>query len=290
MRIFIAGVCFAVTLAGCAEYELRGAIDRTNTAATTGSAPIPGLYDYSALADGRVHVDNATQLALMLADAYADAGRSTQQLQDIATGGFILAAAWSALGAAEGVADEVLTERAIGAIAVERFTRRGVPRSAVSAMYLGAQRMNCVATVPNLYERRLISAPLRTSTQVDADVAGFLMMAAMREIEYRTFSSLASRDLEGFSSLTSAFEGAASIFTDPQPDEEATGDVQIEGGVEQTPELGTRVLTVPSGAPQVVALERNEELIRFYRALAGCLGASDPTPATNSLIGTLTGG
>jgi hypothetical protein len=91
--------------------------------------------------------------------------------------------------------------------------------------------MNCIAMAGSLYQEVNLSDLRRgdTTQTVPVQLASFLMVLAMREVEYRTLYGTA-RDLDDFSTLVRAFQTAAA------PVEEGNG----QGAVPQGQVLGPR--------------------------------------------------
>lgn len=136
----------ATSLSGCVSLFLDSARD---------SGPLEGkeLSNYEMMRDlykcendaSKSCIDKTIQFAFNQADAYAKAARHTQTAQDLLSFGVLRAAGLVASGAAEGVSDGVLADRAIDAVGIQQVSRRFTPRTAVQALYTGATRMNCIA-------------------------------------------------------------------------------------------------------------------------------------------------
>lgn len=224
-------------------------------------------------------ISGAIQLAYRQADAYAQAARRSQVSQDLAFAALLGTAGWTALGAANGVSNAALAERAVGAVAVQQGTQRGVPRTAVQSLYTGANRMNCIALAGSLYQE-VNMADLTGGTSLQAFPAAlgsFVMVLAMREVEYRTLYGM-SRDLEDFSVLAQAFSAAASsvIVTDTP----AEPGRSVVSGVPGSRSLGERTTRpAPSGeASSERYVQRNPALERFFGVVSGCLDSTTPEP------------
>jgi hypothetical protein len=199
----------AVALSGCADIFLEGQIERVEDRYASLASP-------AAMRDPHNPVGTSVQVtadfAFEMADAYAKAARSTTISQDLASAVVLASAASAGLGAINGVADQVLAERAIAGVTAQTVAQRGVPQLSVRALYDGATRHNCVAMAGSLYTRADLTT-LRTdgsrdsSARIRSDFAAFLMILVMREIEFRTFSGIARQPLE-FSALADSFAKA----------------------------------------------------------------------------------
>ena len=190
-------------LSGCAETFLRTQIENVED-------DYPDLNPPSLTS---VSMSETMSYAWDMADAYAEAGRDTATAQDIAAAFLIAAAASTVIGEINDVADSVLAERAAIAATAQQFGQRGVPQASIRAMYDGARRINCVATVGAMLGDRV----------GNQQAAAFVMLLMIREIEFRTYEGLA-RELPAFSAIRNAINAEL-----PQDDDARAG-LRSQGG------------------------------------------------------------
>lgn len=182
---------FAATLtSGCAELFLEERIHHATSDPI--SVTVKDGDSVPTLAATSVNMEQALAYAVSMSKAYQQAARNSAVAQDVTAGLLILAAASTALGAIDEVADDVLARRATGAVFVQQVGQRGLAADAIESLYLGARQANCVATIAAL--------------NVDStdNRAGLLTVLVTKEIEYRIREGLV-RDVPDFSSLQSAF-------------------------------------------------------------------------------------
>jgi hypothetical protein len=260
-------------LSGCAEYYLENQVRRVEgeTRQLDSFASMQRLAcPHWPHSRHGCTLQNTVQLAFNQADAYATAARQSAATQDAAFGVLLGTAGYTALGAANSVSDAVLTERVAGAAAVQQYGQRAVPRTSIRSLYRGASRMNCIAMAGSLYQEVNLSDLRRgdTTQTVPVQLASFLMVLAMREVEYRTLYGTA-RDLDDFSTLVRAFQTAAA------PVEEGNG----QGAVPQGQVLGPRENGTEPRTPEgTIVIQRNPALERFFGVVEGCLAPETLAP------------
>lgn len=265
MRTVLISLALATGLSGCAEMfleqELRtieGQTRRLDVYNDMLTLSCPGGTPPCA-------VSGAIRLAFDQADAYARAARHSQTTQDLAYAALLGTAGWTALGAVNGIPGAVQAERAVAAVAVQQTGRRSVPRSAVQALYQGASRMNCIALAGSLYQEIEVDAgSAAPADSIPPQLASFIMVLSMREVEYRTLNGNA-RELDEFSTLVQAYRSVV----------EATETEQVTTQEETSRSMfGQSDRTVTTTR----VIQRNAELERFYGVLRGCLESGAPAP------------
>lgn len=218
-------------------------------------------------------LSGAVRLAFNQADAYARAARQSQNIQDVSTGALIIAAGATVLGAVDGVSDGTLVRRATGAVAVQQYGSRAVPKTAIQSLYEGASRMNCIALSGSLYEEVDLEdySPGSSSNAIPVQFASFVMVLAMREVEYRTLYGT-TREIADFSALVQAFSATITDVSDiPEiPDEEDDGDISAQSSASSS----------DTGGGTVTVILQNTALERFFRVVAGCLSSDGVAPET----------
>ena len=130
---------FAVVLAlsGCAESYLTSQIRGVDEDFPSMSRPVGAA----------LRMQDVKAYAWAMAEAYAQAARNTALAQYITAGVLIAAAASTVIGGINEVADDVLAKRAAVAATAQQVGQRGVPMASIKALYDGARRINCIATV-----------------------------------------------------------------------------------------------------------------------------------------------
>jgi|SRR6056297_369234 len=177
-----AAVTYAMALSGCAdmaldEQEARVSRDQTIDMSST-------------LASQSAH---AQEMSL----AYERAARSSATAQDIASFVVFLGAATAIGGAIGSASDTAIANRALVGAGSELLARRGVPETAIVAIYTGAKRMNCVGAMAMVGES-LLSAEKKDDPTVAAAQA--ITFGAIREIMITTREGLV-REVADFGTI-----------------------------------------------------------------------------------------
>jgi hypothetical protein len=264
----------AVALSGCAEIflenEIEGVEERYGSLSSPydmrGNGPTPGVG---------TEMRPTVHFAMEMADAYAKAARHTLISQDLASAVVLASSASAGAAVLDELGDRVVAERVLPGVASLTLARRGVNQSAIQALYRGAMQHNCVAMVGSLYTPEAPNSGINT-TPIHPQFAAFVMVLVMREIEYRTFQGRA-RDVADFSTLTAAFNSALQATT-------TIGQIEPgPGNGAQTTSRGMEVFRAQeSGGGDLVRIQQNPALERFFLALTGCLAtAANAQPAPN---------
>ena len=143
--------------------------------------------------------------ARRLSGAYLAAGQDTARSQDIASAVIILSAASVAVGALGSASDAALQNRALLGIGTQTVASRGVPQAAINALYNGAKRANCVATVSRIGIELLADQSDATKRAARAATYGVIV-----EVQLITREGLV-REVADYSSLLDDFSGALNI-------------------------------------------------------------------------------
>jgi hypothetical protein len=136
--------------------------------------------------------------------------------------------------------------------------------------------MNCIAAAGSIYEEvdlGDLSAGGTTGGDIPVRFASFIMVLAMREVEYRTLHGT-SRSLEDFSSLLGAF---SRIITE-------TSELTT---ITETEEPDIRFDTEDTSGRQVqtsrtTVIRQNPALERFFGVVSGCLDSNVVSPDTSA--------
>ncbi|QFT93928.1 hypothetical protein FIU86_13845 [Roseovarius sp. THAF9] len=264
----------AFLLSGCAEFILEQQVQGVEGT----HRQLDDFDDMKMLACPRTSknshscsLSGAVRLAFDQADAYARAARQSQNIQDVSTGALIIAAGATVLGAVDGVSDETLVRRATGAVAVQQAGSRAVPKTAIQSLYEGASRMNCIALSGSLYEEVDLEdySPGSSSNAIPVQFASFVMVLAMREVEYRTLYGT-TREVANFSALVQAFSAAITDVSGIPEIPEEDGNISAQSSASAS----------DTGGGTVSVIVQNAALERFFKVVAGCLSSDGVAPET----------
>ncbi|WP_300054894.1 hypothetical protein [uncultured Roseobacter sp.] len=197
MRIGISATCCAVALSGCAEDNLfeaeRQVVDRLQLDRKIQITPQSELTDLA-------------RYSRAMSVAYRNAARKTASTQDVQSFLIFVAAGSFVTGAVGSASDRALANRAIAGAGVQQIGLRTAPKSAISGMYTGAKRLNCIATVATV---GLHTLPSDEKTQ---KAASALVFGATEEVRITTRESLV-REVADYAELVTA-------LTPPPPTED----------------------------------------------------------------------
>ncbi len=151
-------------------------------------------------------LSGAAEAARGLSDRYIDAARSTRTTQDVASL-IVFTSAFSVVSGAVGSAsDAALARRALIGAGAQQSATRLAPRTAIAAIFMGARRLNCVATAASM------GAALDLSPrQRDAAVAATI--GSIDHIRILTREGLV-RDVADFNGLLTSFTDATKAATE----------------------------------------------------------------------------
>ncbi|MGC3940733.1 hypothetical protein ACOTTU_23275 [Roseobacter sp. EG26] len=138
--------CCAVVLCGCAEENLldaeRGLIDELQVGNKVSIAPETKLVELASY-------------SRKMSVAYRNAARKTASTQDVQSFLTFVPAGSFVTGAVGSASDRALANKAIAGAAVQQIGLRTAPKLAISGMYTGAKRLNCIATVAAVWHHTL---------------------------------------------------------------------------------------------------------------------------------------
>ncbi len=188
MRFGTIAVCCALAVSGCADdYLLEAERQVVNGTSVTSGSSLNALSLYG----------------WEMSAAYRSAARETITTQDVQSFLVFLAAGSFVTGAVGSASDAALANRAIAGAAVQQIGGRTAPRSAIQGMYVGAKRLNCIASVAKSGQYTLPEG----NTQ---KAASALVFGAIEEVRITTRESLV-REIADYDGLVTAITPARDV-------------------------------------------------------------------------------
>lgn len=204
MKAIWKGIAVCVVCAGCSD----AALDRAEE--NLPDRQMQSLAEYG---------KHASQLS----SAYMKAASEVRTTQDALSFVVFAAAAATAYGAVDDVANTVLAKRAIAGAAAQQTGARLAPQSAIKGIYNGAKRLNCVATTAAIGEAKL----KHVNEPGSYEAAMAATRGAIRHVQILTREALV-REIADFDTLLSDFQAAAARDAESERERKLSSAPELE--------------------------------------------------------------